>query len=178
MALKPPRVPRVDDGSSEPARPAQPIRPIWQGALIWVVGIIVVLLAVGAAARYLLLPALSGNSSTQSAAEAHLSALQTQEALTPQLTVGPTPATTPAPAAVARPTVAPTTPPTAVQSTATPASFCCSSKGMPKLRCTLKPLLRNRLYLLNRGGSRRKSTRGSQRRVSLFFDNLKENKVP
>src|SRR5438132_1949695 len=122
MALKPPRVPRVDDGSSEPARPAQPIRPIWQGALIWVVGIIVVLLAVGAAARYLLLPALSGNSSTQSAAEAHLSALQTQEALTPQLTVGPTPATTPAPAAVAKPTVAPTAPPTAVQSTATPAS--------------------------------------------------------
>src|SRR5438445_6409911 len=122
MALKPPRVPRVDDGSSEPARPAQPIRPIWQGALIWVVGIIVVLLAVGAAARYLLLPALSGNSSTQSAAEAHLSALQTQEALTPQPTLAPTPATTTLSVATAKPTLAPTAQPTVAQATAAPAS--------------------------------------------------------
>lgn len=122
MALKPPRVPRVDHGSSEPARPAQPIRPIWQGAGIWFVGIIVLLLAVGAAVRYLLLPALSGNPGNQSAAEAHLSALQTQEALAPQPTLVPTLAPTPLPAPAAKPTAAPTALPTAVQPTTTPAS--------------------------------------------------------
>src|SRR5712692_127470 len=121
MALKPPRVPRTDDGESDHARLARPVRPIWQGGLIWLGGLIVLLVVLGLAARYLLLPALNGGASTQSAAEAHLSALQTQEALTPRPTVLPTPATTPVPAVVAQPTVAPTAPPTGLRPTATAA---------------------------------------------------------
>jgi hypothetical protein len=85
------------------------------------VGLVVVLVVLGLAGRYLLLPALSGNTSAPSAAESHLSDLQTQEALAPQPTPAPTQAPTSVPVVVVRPTLAPTAVPTAAQATVTPA---------------------------------------------------------
>jgi hypothetical protein len=89
MALKPPRIPGAEDQAEGSNGRAQPIRPVWQGALIWFVGLALLLAILATAVRSFLLPALSGGSSTPSAAEAHLSALQTQEALTPQPTAAP-----------------------------------------------------------------------------------------
>jgi hypothetical protein len=119
MALRPPRISEAEDQSADSDRRAQPIRPVWQGALIWLFGIGLLLVVVSLALRFLLVPALSG-SSAPSAAEAHLSALQTQEALTPEPAAvpvrAPTTAPTVAPTAVFVPAAAPT-----AQQTATPA---------------------------------------------------------
>jgi len=55
-----------------------------------------------------------------------------------------------------------------------PVSFFCSggkrgsSKGMPKLRCTLKLLLRNRLYLLNRGVETQEYARVAKKGKPVF----------
>src|SRR5207253_2677016 len=89
MALKQPRASGTNVDSNDSSR-AQPIRPVWQGALIWIVGLVVLLVALAVVMRTALLPALNGNPTAQSAAEAHLGALQTQQALTPL----PTAATT------------------------------------------------------------------------------------
>jgi hypothetical protein len=107
MALKPPRIPGAEDQTADSFGRAQPIRPVWQGALIWFVSLALFLAIVAIAVRSFLVPALSGGSSTPSAAEAHLSALQTQEALAPQPTAAPAPASTTA-ATVAAAVVAPT----------------------------------------------------------------------
>jgi hypothetical protein len=83
------------------------------------VGLVVLLVVLGLAGRYLLLPVLSGNTSAPSAAEAHLSDLQTQEALAPQPTLAPTSLPTVVPVAVVRPTLVPTAKSTVVPPTAT-----------------------------------------------------------
>ena len=99
MALRPPRISEAEDQNADSDRRAQPIRPVWQGALIWLFGIGLLLVVVMSGFRFLLVPALSGPSAP-SAAEAHLSALQTQEALTPQPTTVPVRVPTSAPAVV------------------------------------------------------------------------------
>jgi hypothetical protein len=106
MALRPPRISEAEDQNADSDRRAQPIRPVWQGALIWLFGIGLLLVVVSLALRFLVVPALSG-SSAPSAAEAHLGALQTQEALTPQPTTVPVRVPTTAPAVVPTAVLAP-----------------------------------------------------------------------
>ncbi len=137
MALRPPRISEAEDQTADSDRRAQPVRPIWQGALIWLFGIGLLLVVVWLGLRLVLVPALSGPS-TPSAAEARLSALQTQEALAPQPTPvaarAPTTAPTLAPTAVLVPAVAPTTQPRIATPAATtvptpPAALSATSSG-------------------------------------------------
>jgi hypothetical protein len=121
MALRPPRISEAEDQNADSDRRAQPIRPVWQGALIWVFGIGLLLVVVSLALRLFVVPALSG-SSAPSAAEAHLGALQTQEALTPQPTTLPVRVPTTAPAVVPTAVLAPAAAPTAQPQIATPAA--------------------------------------------------------
>jgi hypothetical protein len=119
MTVNPPRVPPADDRMSDDVRTVRPTRPIWQAALMWLAGLALLLVVIGAALRVVLLPALNGGANSPSAAEARLSALQTQEALMPRPTVAPAITPTAVPAAVAQPTLAPTASPAAVSPTAT-----------------------------------------------------------
>ena len=119
MPLKPPRTTETEGGMDETQGRVQPIRPVWQGALIWLVGLFVFLAVVAFAVRAFLIPALSGTSSP-SAAEAHLGQLQTEEALTSVPTAQPALAPTAVPTVVAA--VAPTVVPTAAPATSTPVS--------------------------------------------------------
>src|SRR5690349_5212529 len=114
MALKPPRTTETEGGMGESQQRVEPIRPVWQGALIWLIGLVVLLAVVGFAVRAFVVPVLSGPSSP-SAAEAHLGQLQTQQALTPAPTAQPVLAPTPAP------TVAIAVVPTAAVATVAPA---------------------------------------------------------
>ena len=49
MALRPPRISEAEDQNADSDRRAQPIRPVWQGALIWLFGIGLLLVVVGLA---------------------------------------------------------------------------------------------------------------------------------
>jgi hypothetical protein len=142
MALRPPRISETDDQNADSSRRSQPIRPVWQGALIWLFGIGLLLIAVGLASRLLVVPALSG-SSAPSPAEAHLGALQTQEALTPQSTAVPvripTTAPTVAPTAVVVPAAAPTTQPQRPTPAATQPPTSVASVSAPSTNATAAP---------------------------------------
>jgi hypothetical protein len=142
MALRPPRISETDDQNADSSRRSQPIRPVWQGALIWLFGIGLLLFAVGLALRLLVVPALSG-SSAPSPAEAHLGALQTQEALTPQSTAVPVriPTTGPtvAPTAVVVPAAAPTTQPQRPTPAATQPPTSVASVSAPSTNATAAP---------------------------------------
>ena len=117
MALRPPRTTDSEGALDEPQQRVQPIRPVWQGALIWLIGIGVLLAVIAIAVRVFVVPALSGQSSSPSPAEARLAALQTQEALTPA--PAPTRVLAPAPVPTAAAAIAPTAVPTPAL-TATP----------------------------------------------------------
>jgi hypothetical protein len=129
MALTPPRNPEIADEEIERPPRARPIGPVWLGAALGVVGVAILVLALG-----VLLPALlSGGSSTPSAGEIRLRELQTQEALAPRPTAAPTQAV---------PTPAPTTQSAAFPASApapTPAPTLAAPTAMPTVQPAAEP---------------------------------------
>jgi len=136
MALTPPRSPETTDEPEDSSRRAQPIRPVWQGALLWLVGLAVLLVIAAVIVRSLVVPELTAGSTAPSAADAHLSALQTQEALTPKPTVVPTQAPTAVPPSA---TTAPTPQPTSVAPVATAAPTPAAATTNPGAAATPRP---------------------------------------
>ena len=148
MSVTRQRPPGVGPPSEHDTTPWVPGRPLWQQFLMGGVGVLLVVGAILLVVRFWAIPALQSRGADAGiAGEATLTALQTQQALTPRPaatsavapavqpavapTAAPTPAVTtvPAPAPAVAPTLAPTAQPTpqtivipAAQSTTAPSS--------------------------------------------------------